>query len=261
VGTLGAWIALNEILYAKRGVVFGPGYTDVNTQVGMLKLLMGATVFCGITILAFAFRRDWRIPAAGLAVFFAVLVVGTGIYPSLVQKLKVVPNEIALEKPYLEKNIQYTNLAYGLDNINTEFPAEEKRPGDLSAMVTIKYPPVGHAPLLYHSQLPSGPITSSSMWTTTAISSAENTVRSCAPRALTTPLHTWVELSLCRARSWVSELDLPGELPGFHQRLFLPLLHPPSTAGKPPTNTSSSDEAGGIRLSVGKEHCIAGRVL
>jgi hypothetical protein len=99
LGTLGAWIALNEVLYSKRGVVFGPGYTDVNTQVGMFKLLMGATVFCGITILAFAFRRDWRIPAAGLAVFFAVLVVGTGIYPSLVQKLKVTPNEIALEKP------------------------------------------------------------------------------------------------------------------------------------------------------------------
>jgi uncharacterized membrane protein (UPF0182 family) len=127
LGTLGAWIALNEILYSKRGVVFGPGYTDVNTQVGMFKLLMGATVFCGIAILAFAFRRDWRIPAAGLAVFFAVLIVGTGIYPSLVQKLKVVPNEIALEKPYLEKNIQYTNLAYGLDGIKyQEFPAEER---------------------------------------------------------------------------------------------------------------------------------------
>jgi uncharacterized membrane protein (UPF0182 family) len=93
----------------------------------MLKVLMGATVFCGITILAFAFRRDWRIPAAGLAVFFAVLIVGTGVYPSLVQKLKVTPNEIALEKPYLEKNIQYTNLAYGLDNIKyQEFPAEDR---------------------------------------------------------------------------------------------------------------------------------------
>lgn len=127
LGTLGAWIALIEVLYSKRGVVFGPGYTDVTTQVGMLKLLMGATVFCGITILAYAFRRDWRIPAAGLAVFFGVLVVGTGVYPSLVQKLKVVPNEIALEKPYLEKNIQYTNLAFGLDRIQyQEFPAEER---------------------------------------------------------------------------------------------------------------------------------------
>lgn len=127
LGTLGAWIALNEVLYSKRGVVFGPGYTDVNIQVGMFKLLMGATAFCGITVLAFAFRRDWRIPAAGLAAFFAVLIVGTGIYPSLVQKLKVVPNEIALEKPYLEKNIQYTNLAYGLDKIKYQkFPAEER---------------------------------------------------------------------------------------------------------------------------------------
>jgi uncharacterized membrane protein (UPF0182 family) len=127
LGTLGAWIALNEILYSKSGVVFGAGYTDVTTQVGMLKLLMGATVFCGITILAFAFRRDWRIPATGLAVFFGVLIVGTGIYPSLVQKFKVVPNEIALEKPYLERNIHYTNLAYGLGNIEyRQFPAEER---------------------------------------------------------------------------------------------------------------------------------------
>jgi uncharacterized membrane protein (UPF0182 family) len=127
LGTLGAWIGLIEILYSKRGVVFGPGYTDVTTQVGMMKILMGATVFCGITILVFAFRRDWRVPAAGLGVFFAVLIVGTGIYPSLVQKFKVVPNEITLEKPYLEKNIQYTNLAYGLDNIKyQQFPAEER---------------------------------------------------------------------------------------------------------------------------------------
>ena len=126
VGTCGAWIALNELLYAKRGVVFGPAYTDVNTQIAMLKLLMVATVFCGLTILAFTFRRDWRIPAVGVGVFLAVLIIGTGIYPSLVQKFKVTPNEIVLEKPYLEKNIQYTRLAYGLNSIkDQEFPAED----------------------------------------------------------------------------------------------------------------------------------------
>ena len=70
VGTLGAWISLNELLYAKRGVVFGPGYTDVNTQIAMLKVLMVATVFCGLTILAFIFRRDWRIPAVGVGFFW-----------------------------------------------------------------------------------------------------------------------------------------------------------------------------------------------
>ncbi len=55
-----------------------------------------------------------------------MLIIGTGIYPTLVQKFKVTPNEIVLEKPYLEKNIQYTRLAYGLNSIkDQEFPAED----------------------------------------------------------------------------------------------------------------------------------------
>jgi len=126
VGVAGVWISLNEILYSKRGVVFGPGYTEVTTQIAMLKVLMGVTAFCGLAILSLIYRRDWKLPAVGVAAFLAMLIVGTGIYPSLVQKFKVVPNEIVLEKPYLEKNIRHTRLAYGLDRVrDQEFPAEE----------------------------------------------------------------------------------------------------------------------------------------
>jgi len=55
-----------------------------------------------------------------------VVIGGTGIYPSLVQKFKVVPNEIVLEKPFLEQNIKYTRMAYRLSAVeDREFPAEE----------------------------------------------------------------------------------------------------------------------------------------
>jgi uncharacterized membrane protein (UPF0182 family) len=126
VGTWGAWLELNEILFSKRGVVFGPGYTDVTTQLWMLKVLMGVTVFSGLTILSLIFRKDWKVPAVGVAAFLAVVIVGTGIYPSLVQKFKVVPNEIVLEKPFLEQNIKYTRMAYRLTAVeDREFPAED----------------------------------------------------------------------------------------------------------------------------------------
>ena len=105
VGTWGVWVELNEILFTKRGVVFGPGYTDVTTQLWMLKVLMGVTVFCVLSVLSLVFRRDWKLPALGVAAFLGVVIIGTGIYPSLVQKFKVVPNEIVLEKPFLEQNI------------------------------------------------------------------------------------------------------------------------------------------------------------
>ncbi|MGD0623750.1 MAG: UPF0182 family protein [Thermodesulfobacteriota bacterium] len=126
VGTGGVWVELNEILFTKRGVVFGPGYADVTTQLWILKLLMGVTVFCGLSILSLVFRSAWRLPALGVAAFLAVVIVGTGIYPSLVQKFKVVPNEIVLEKPFLEQNIKYTRIAYRLNGVqDREFPAEE----------------------------------------------------------------------------------------------------------------------------------------
>jgi hypothetical protein len=126
IGAGGAWLELNEILFSKRGVVFGPGYTEVATQLWVLKVLIVVTGLCGLSFLLLIFRRDWRIPAVAFAAFLIVSVVGTGIYPSLVQKFQVVPNEIVLEKPFLERNIKYTRIAYGLKDVeDREFPAEE----------------------------------------------------------------------------------------------------------------------------------------
>jgi uncharacterized membrane protein (UPF0182 family) len=44
-----------------------------------------------------------------------------------VQRFRVVPNEVAAERPFIERNIKFTRLAYGLDKIESkEFPAEEQ---------------------------------------------------------------------------------------------------------------------------------------
>ncbi len=53
-------------------------------------------------------------------------ILGGVAYPGLIQRYQVSPNEIVKEKPYIDFNIRYTRLAYGLDNIEErEFPAEE----------------------------------------------------------------------------------------------------------------------------------------
>ncbi|MEN6321267.1 MAG: UPF0182 family protein [Syntrophaceae bacterium] len=125
-GTFGVWLELNEILFTKRGVVFGPGYTEVTTQLWVLKSLMGVTILCGLSIIYYAFRPDWRFPAAAVCVFLLFTIVGRNVYPALVQKYMVLPNEIVLETPYIEKNIQYTRMAYQLQDIEErEFPVEE----------------------------------------------------------------------------------------------------------------------------------------
>ena len=157
-GVFGAWLDLNDLLFTKRGVVFGPGYTDVTTQLWVLKLMMGLYALAGLAAIFFAFRPDWRFPAVAVVLLVAVSVLGRGIYPSLIQKFQVIPNEIVAETPYLEKNIRYTRLAYGLTQIEEkEFPTEENLTAkDLEKNnLTVKNIRLwNHAPLLQtYSQL------------------------------------------------------------------------------------------------------------
>ena len=126
IASTGFWLDLNEILYVKRGVVFGPGYTEVTTQLWVLPLLMALSGLAGVSLIYFIFRRNWRVPAFVILAFLTVLIVGREIYPAFVQKFKVIPNEMVLERPYLERNIKYTRLAYRLQGIEDRvFPAEE----------------------------------------------------------------------------------------------------------------------------------------
>src|SRR5438093_986363 len=69
----------------------------------------------------------WRLVHAGAgAALLVVWVVGVGVYPAFLQRLRVAPNELAAELPYIEANIRMTRAAYGLDRIQEkEFPADE----------------------------------------------------------------------------------------------------------------------------------------
>ncbi len=158
LGAFGTWLELYELLFAKRGVVFGPGYTDATTQIWILKTLIAVCILTGLSIIFWIFKKNWRIPAVFLLAFLALLIIGRGIYPAAVQKLKVVPNEVVLERPYIERNIKYTRLAYRLNDIeDREFPTTENLTlADLKRNdVTIKNIRLwNHAPLLAtYSQL------------------------------------------------------------------------------------------------------------
>ena len=123
---VGYRLAMFDLLFSQRGVVFGAGYADVHAQLPVLKALMVLTglvaVLCVVTIRLW----NWRPLLWSLAALVGVAILGGGAYPALLQRYRVSPNEIDKEKPYIDFNIRYTRLAYGLDNIEErEFPAEE----------------------------------------------------------------------------------------------------------------------------------------
>ncbi len=112
------------LVYSTRGVAAGAFYTDVHASLPVLYLLMGIAAIVAVLLLASAFRAGLALPIAGVAVWIAVAIVGGQIYPLIVQNLVVQPNEIAKERGYLQRNIDMTRYAYGLDKIGVQqFPA------------------------------------------------------------------------------------------------------------------------------------------
>ena len=119
-------LAMFDLLFSQRGVAFGAGYSDVNAQLPILKALVVIAGLVGVLCLVTIRLRGWRPLLGGVAALVGLAILGGVAYPGMIQRYQVSPNEIVKEKPYIDFNIRYTRLAYGLDNIEErEFPAEE----------------------------------------------------------------------------------------------------------------------------------------
>ena len=119
-------LAMFDLLFSQRGVAYGAGYADVHAQLPVLKALVVLAGLAALLCLVTIRLRSWRPLLWSVAALVAVAILGGVVYPGLMQRYRVSPNEIVKEKPYIDFNIRYTRLAYGLDNIEErEFPAEE----------------------------------------------------------------------------------------------------------------------------------------
>lgn len=104
------------LLNSSHGVVFGAGYTDVHARLPILNLMSIVVALGVLVLLVNIFIRRWRLLLAIGAAWLALSLIGS-FYPGLVQRFTVQPNELALERPYIEHNIRLTRYAYGLDDV------------------------------------------------------------------------------------------------------------------------------------------------
>ncbi|MBE2240996.1 MAG: UPF0182 family protein [Caldilineaceae bacterium] len=115
---LGYQLDAAQLVYSGRGAVFGAGYTDVNAQLPAYNLLTIVTLVAAVLLVITAYmRRAWRAIVAVLLIWVGVTVIAGSIYPSFVQRFQVSPNELSLERPFIENNIRFTRLAYDLTDI------------------------------------------------------------------------------------------------------------------------------------------------
>jgi uncharacterized protein len=113
-----------SMVNAQDGYVNGAGYTDVHARLPAQLLLIYVSIFAAAILLFNIRRQGWTLPVLAIGIWaFVALVVGI-IYPALLQALKVNPAQSSLEAPYIQRNINATRYAYGLDHVKVEqFPA------------------------------------------------------------------------------------------------------------------------------------------
>ncbi len=110
-----ARLAMYDLLFSPRGLIYGAGYTDVHATLPVMYVLL---ILCVVTAMAFAagaLSGRLRAPVLSLGLLLVVAVLGAGLYPALIQQYIVTPNEIDKERPYIARAIEFTRKAYALD--------------------------------------------------------------------------------------------------------------------------------------------------
>ena len=123
---LGLIVALKAVAYwldrfalatSDEGIITGLTFTDVNAVLPAKSILTGIAAICSLLFFANIFRRSWVLPAAGTALLGLSSFLVAGVYPALIQQFQVKPTESSKEAPYIQRNIEATRLAYGLDKV------------------------------------------------------------------------------------------------------------------------------------------------
>jgi uncharacterized protein len=123
---IGIWLAFlawgfyldrYQLLFKTDGLFHGAGYTDTAIQLPAIWVLFALTVILSLVFFLARWLNVKKIVPPLAILIVIVFVIGRALIPALVQQFNVDPNELRLETPFLEKNIDMTRLAYNLHNI------------------------------------------------------------------------------------------------------------------------------------------------
>ncbi len=106
-----------ELVYSTQGGSFvGVSFTDQNARFLAFDVLTAISAFAGAFLVIGAFTRAmWPLAAVVIVWFSATIVLGS-VYPGLVQRFSVEPDQLNKETPYIANNIAMTRQAFQLND-------------------------------------------------------------------------------------------------------------------------------------------------
>lgn len=110
------WLDQFDSVTASNALFAGANYTSVNASVPGLQIVSAISVVVAVLFFVAAVMGRWRMPlVATVLLVVTALLVGTA-YPWIVQRFVVDPNAKSLEAPYIQRNIDATRLAFGIND-------------------------------------------------------------------------------------------------------------------------------------------------
>ena len=148
---IGIWLMLNMFAWAANQVVgvfstlttegsriTGATYTTVNATIPVTFVMAAIAVILGVVLGIWIMKshalegqapiavrasealKAWKVPTVAIASAVVVSLVLTVAWPMLLQRFRVNPNAQEMESTYIQRNIDATRAAYGLNKVKTE---------------------------------------------------------------------------------------------------------------------------------------------
>ncbi|MGP7960412.1 UPF0182 family membrane protein [Sanguibacter sp. A247] len=124
------WLDRYAILLSSAGGVTdapytGATYSDVHAVIPARAILAGVAIIVAILFLITAVRGSWKLPAIGVGLMIVSAVAIGALYPAFVERFQVRPNAQELESEYIQRNIDATRTAFGIDKVEvTDYDAK-----------------------------------------------------------------------------------------------------------------------------------------
>ena len=111
------WFDRYALALKDSKLITGLTFTDVNATLPAKAILTGIAIVCALLFFANIIRKSWVLPAAGTALLVISSVLIAGLYPAAIQTFQVKPSESSKEAPFIQRNIDATRAAYGLEDV------------------------------------------------------------------------------------------------------------------------------------------------
>ncbi|MDE2765666.1 MAG: UPF0182 family protein, partial [Chloroflexota bacterium] len=135
----GHWLDTYETLFSADAAVTGATYTDVTARIPALRLLTGIAALAALAMLFSARmsnrQQSVRLLTSAAGLWLAGALLAGLLWPSLVQRFSVQPNELERERPYIERSIAWTREGFDLARVS-ERPydvADDRLAADIAA--------------------------------------------------------------------------------------------------------------------------------